>query len=237
MPYRIFSLDEAAAYLNLRREEIERMVKYQEIPFEKRGDRMVFPKKDIDAWASKKILQLRDRSLADYHHKSSQGMRPSTPNAPILPAMMRPAFIDPALTAKTKASVLRAMVALADKTGLLNNPPELLSSIQEREELCSTGVPGGLALLHLRDPQPYLFESSFMVLGRTLQEIPFGAPDGQPTIFFFLVCAQEARIHLHSLARLCLMAQKTDLLNQLRASETNDQMFDCLIACETQVLQ
>lgn len=237
MPYRVFSLDEVAAYLNLNRAEVEKLVKYQEIPFVKRGERLVFQKRDIDAWASQRILELPHGGLAEYHRQSSHKVRELLPDEVILPTLIRPEFIDPALTAKTKASVLRDMVALADKTGLVNNPQELFLNLRAREELCSTGVPGGLALLHSRDPQPYLFEASFIVLGRTVQEIPFGSPDGQPTTLFFLICSQESRLHLLTLARLCLIAQKTDLLPQLRACPDASSMHDNLMAIEAQVLE
>ena len=72
--------------------------------------------------------------------------------------MVQPEFIEPALTAKTKASVLRQMAALAEKTGRVCDPQALLQGLEAREELCSTGIPGGLALLHSRNPESYLFE-------------------------------------------------------------------------------
>ena len=75
-----------------------------------------------------------------------------------MPEMIRPEFIEPAMTAKTKASVLRQMAALAGKTGRVSDPPSLLQGLEAREELCSTGIPGGLALLHSRNPESYLFE-------------------------------------------------------------------------------
>ena len=150
--------------------------------------------------------------------------------------MIRPEFIAPALTAKTKASALRQMTALAEKTGRLCDPSALLAGLEAREELCSTGIPGGLALLHSRDPESYLFETAFLALGRTIQQIPFGAPDGQPTNIFFLIGCPDDRLHLHTLARLCMMAQKTDLLVDLRQAASADAMCDCIIAAEQTVL-
>ena len=150
--------------------------------------------------------------------------------------MIQPGFIAPALPAKTKSSVLHELVALAETTGRLNNPQDLLASLEAREALCSTGMPGGFALPHPRVPDPYLFETSFIVLGRTVQEIHFGAPDGQPTNLFFLICCQDDRLHLHTLARLCLMAQKTAILDQLRQSPDAPSMHASLLAAEEQAL-
>lgn len=112
-----------------------------------------------------------------------------------------------------------------------------LEGLENREKLCSTGLPGGLALLHTRNPDDYLFESGFIALGRTTQPIPFGAPDGRPTHLFFLLACPDSSFHLHTLARLCLMAQKTELLHNLLAASSRDEMFEILLNSEQAVLQ
>ncbi len=236
MPYRTFGIDEVARYLHLSRNDIERLVKDNAIPFERHGDRLVFRKVEIDAWASQRILGLQGRPLAEYHQKSSRSAQQIVPHEAVMPDIIRPEFIEPAMTAKTKASVLRQMVALAEKTGRVCDPQALLEGLEAREELCSTGIPGGLALLHARNPESYLFEALFLALGRTIQEIPFGAPDGQPTNLFFLLGSPDDRMHLHMLARLCMMAQKTDLLAVLRQALDATGMYDCILAAEQSVL-
>ena len=95
-------------------------------------------------------------------------------------------------------------------------------------------MPGGLALPHPRSPDPYLFDTSFLVVGRPVQEIHFGATDGEPTQLFFLLCCQDDRLHLHTLARLCLLALKTDMLAQLRAAPDAGTMRNSLIAAEAE---
>jgi len=140
------------------------------------------------------------------------------------------------MTSKTKASVLRDLAAIAEKTGQLNDPKTLVDSLEAREALCATAMPGGFALPHLRTQEPYLFETSFLVVGRPVQPIHFGAPDGEPTQLFFLICCQDDRLHLHTLARLCLIAQKTKVLDQLRDAPDALAMHDALIAAEQQIL-
>ena len=152
MPYRTFDLDEVARYLHLSRADVEHLVKDQDIPFERAGKRLVFRKVDIDAWASPRILGLEGKRLADYHQKTSHGTQELAAGA-IMPDYIQPEFIAPSLTAKTKASVLRQMASLAEKTSRLADPRLLLASLESREELCSTGLPGGLALLHSRNAE------------------------------------------------------------------------------------
>ncbi len=236
MSYQVLSLDAVAEYLHLTPEDVAQRVKRNEIPHEKRGRRIVFDKDQIDLWASQRLLSLPGQRLTEYHKKTTRGTREILPHQTLLPEMMEPGFIAPALPAKTKSSVLRELVALAGATGRLNNPGDLLASLEAREALCSTGMPGGFAIPHPRVPDPYLFESSFIVLGRTVQEIFFGSPDGQPTSLFFLVCCQDDRLHLHTLARICLMARKTAILDQLRQSPDASSMHTCLLAAEEEAL-
>jgi PTS system nitrogen regulatory IIA component len=236
MPHRVFNLDEVAAYLHLGKADIERLLKDGEIPFERRGERVVFRRSEIDAWASQRILGFSERRLDEYHQKGIEATAKVLEEEAIIPVMMRRAWIEPDLRAKTKASVLRQMADLAGKTGQVCDLAELVASLEAREALCSTAVPGGLALLHPRHHLPYMFESSFIVLGRSIQDIFFGAPDGQETRLFFLICCQDDRLHLHALARLCLLAQKSDVVAQLLAAPGAEAMHDSLVVAEREVL-
>jgi excisionase family DNA binding protein len=236
MPFRILSLEAVAEYLHLTLEDVRQRVKNREIPFEKRGNRIVFHQPDIDAWASQRILGFSGQRLADYHQKSTRHTRKILSQEAILPEMLQAGAIASAMSSKTKASVLRDLVALAAKTGHVDDPKSLLASLEAREELCSTAVPGGFALPHPRSQEPYLFDSSLIVVGRPIQEIHFGSPDGQPTQLFFLVCGQDDRLHLHTLARICLIAMKTKVLDQLRDAPDAQTMRDALIEAEQEIL-
>ncbi len=237
MPFRTLNLDDVAEHLNLTRADVEQLVKAREIPFETRGDRLVFRQADIEAWASQRILKLSGRRLVEYHRESSRKTRRLAAHEALLTDLIRPEYIAPAMTAKTKASIVRDLAALADRTGLVTDPAELVASLLAREKLGSTAMPGRVAFLHPRQVQPYLFHSSFLVFGRAIQPIHFGAPDGQPTDLFFLLCCQDDRLHLHTLARLCMMMQKTGLQADLLASTAAPAMCEHLLAAERAVIE
>ena len=236
MSYQVLSAEAVADYLHLTLADIEQRVKDREIPFEKRGERIVFRKSEIDAWASQRILGFAGPRLAVYHENSTRLTRKLLPHEAMLPDLLTAGAIASAMTSKTKASMLRDLVAVADKTGQLNDPKTLLESLEAREDLCSTAVPGGFAVPHPRSVEPYLFETSFLVVGRPIQEIHFGAPDGEPTRLLFLICCQDDRLHLHTLARLCLLAMKTRMLDQLQAAPDAETMRDALITAEQEIL-
>ena len=237
MSYRTLNLNEASQYLNMPQADVELLVRQQEIPFEKHGTRLSFRKKDLDAWASQRILGSSEKKLTAYHKNSSAKTRNLSQEDVIVCDLIKQEYIRPALTSRTKPSLLRAMVELADQTALLSSATDLLQSLENRERLCSTALPEGIALLHPRHQDPYMFADSFIVLGRTIQPLPFGAPDGSTTDLFFLICCQDDRIHLHVLARLCMMGMKTGMLAQLRAATDALAMLEVLIRSEKEIMK
>ncbi len=236
MSFQLLDLDGVADYLHLTRAEVEQRVKNREIPFERRGQRVVFRKQDIEEWASRRILGFSGQRLAAYHGQSTRRIKKILSNEAILPEMLEAGAVASAMESRTRPSVLCDLVALAEKTGNVCNGKELLEGLKLREELCSTAVPEGFALPHPRFHEPELFERSFIVAGRTVQEIHFGAPDGSPTQLFFLICCRDDRLHLHTLARLCLMARKTEIIRQLLDAPDAQTMRDALLAAEREVL-
>src|SRR5690606_37227092 len=94
------------------------------------------------------------------------------------------------------------LVALAVGTGLVAEPTTLPDSIRERESMCSTALPGGVAIVHPRKAPARWSRRPLLVLGRTVAPVEFGAIDDQPTRLFFLLLSHEEKAYLHMLARL-----------------------------------
>lgn len=237
MPHRSMSIKEVATYLHLSPGDVETLVRDREIPFEKQGDRVTFRRSIIDAWASQRILKLPTNRLADYHSKTSSKVSEFSPDAAVMPELITPERLNPELKSKTRSSAIRDMVDMAQATDLVSDPKELLTMIEEREGLCSTALPGGWAILHPRHHDPYLVAESFMVVGRAIQPIHFGAQDGAPTDIFFLLCCQDDRLHLHTLARLCTMCMETRVLGDLREANSGAAMQDAIVTTEAEIIR
>jgi len=226
-----------ATRLHLSKEDVERLVRRGEIPFDRQGDRVVFRQMELDAWASQRLLGGTPESVQKFHRKSSLKAHDLSLQRAIIPELLKPSFIQPALASRTKAAVIRDMVQLADLTGLLYSVGDLFKSIEARERLCSTALPGGMALLHPRSPDPFISEDSFIVMGRTVQSLPFGAPDGGTTDLFFLLCSQDEQIHLHVLARLCTMCQRTRMIPALREAAEAAALYAILVQAEEEIIR
>lgn len=237
MPYRVFNLAEAAEYLHLTEDVVEDLARRGDLPCERQGGRLVFRHNQIDEWASRRVLGFNEEKLTDFHRRSTAKYHDLSSDAAIMPALTKAEWIEPRMKCRTKASVIREMVDLADRTGLLCYRDELANSLVEREKLCSTALSGGLALLHPRNHDPYMFEDSFVVLGKTIAQVPFGSPDRSTTDVFFLICSQDDRIHLHVLARLCMMCHQTSMLLEMRGTDDSAELHAILVASEKQVLK
>lgn len=237
MPHRVFNLAEAAEYLHLAEEAVEELARSGDLPCERQGGRLAFRHNAIDEWASRRVLELNKENLSDFHQRSTAKYHDLSREAAIMPALIKPEWIEASLTCRSKSSVIREMVDLADRTGLLCYREELLESLIEREKLCSTALSGGLALLHPRNHEPYMFEDSFVVVGKTIAQVPFGSPDRSTTDIFFLICSQDDRIHLHVLARLCMMCHNTSLLLEMRGTDDPNELHQLLVSSEEQVIK
>lgn len=239
MPFTMFNLHEVADYLRLPEDAIEELARRGEMPCERQGGRLMFRRMDVDAWASRRLLGLPDERLADYHKRLSAAEAERDLNASkgIMAGLLGADRVALGLTSRGKAGIIDEMVRVADATGLVCDADDLKNSLVEREKLCSTALPGGFALLHPRNHEPYMFADSFLAVGRTVGRIFFGAPDGEATDVFFLICCQDDRLHLHVLARLCMMCHHTDMLEAIRAAETPAEVVEAMTAAEGSVLK
>lgn len=236
MPHTIFNLEQVAEYLHIPVGDVQRLVRNHEIPFEQSGRRVIFRRSEVDGWASRRIMRLRPSDLQQFHDTTAGRADDASGGVTRLGDFIRPEFIEAEVPAKTKASLLRAMVKIGDQTELVYDPADLLHSLEEREQLCSTALPGGFAVLHPRNHEPYMFADSFLALGRVMRPIPFGSPDGARTDLFFLLCCPNDRIHLHLLTRLCLVCNHSELLDALRDADTHVEMYDEIVSAEKQVV-
>ncbi|MDD4736878.1 MAG: PTS sugar transporter subunit IIA [Kiritimatiellae bacterium] len=224
MPHTTYTLEELAGYLHQSVSDIERLVREKEIPCSWQGKRLVFRRKEVDAWANQRILGMNAEKLSAFHKKTTGRAHDLSIGHALISELLRPACLNPLLPCKTKPSLIRAMVELADKSGCVNYADDLRESILAREKLGSTAMAGGFALLHTEYHDSFMFEDSFIAVARSAQPIAFSSPDGQLTDVFFLLCCQDERIHLHVLARMCMLCQQTSLLLELRECTTADEM-------------
>ena len=184
---------------------------------------------EITRWLEQ---EMRDYSGAELRNvEISQQSQDICPDLPVS-SLLHPETVAVPLQARTKRSVLESLLELAGETWQIWSPSEILTAIQQREELMSTAYAGGVAIPHPRNPLPEGYGESIIALGRTMTGIPFGAPHGGLTDLFFLILCQDSKSHLQVLARLGRMLQLPEFIVRLRETQESPPAYDIIFETE-----
>jgi PTS system nitrogen regulatory IIA component len=219
------NLKDSAEFLHLSPDQVEKLARSEGLSARHVKGQLVFSKRELHDWLSQKLLGSKPKSINKFHDNVKDLNKSSQKDADLfLSQFLEPKSISPDLHAKTKGSLLKELVGLAAKSDLVTDESELLQLIEERENLCSTGLVNGVAIPHSRTHSEYLIHDSFLVIAHVPGGIPFGAQDGDLTDLFLMPCANNDRIHLHMIARIALLLQKTDLADELRDCDTVREM-------------
>jgi len=233
MAREVLTLRQAAEHVHLDANELRHVAQRGEIEAEKRGDEWYFEHRALDEWAQRNLLASSARDLTEQHRVMMDEDRRAEKSGWGVAALFSAETTDLELTSKTKAGILRDMTDLAERGGRVYDVEGLFKELVAREEAASTAIGEGVALLHPRFHDPYLFEESFVAYGRTQRPIFFGAPDGEGTRHFFLICSTDHEAHLHILARLAVLAHGTDLIARLDEAADADAVLAALTDCES----
>jgi len=217
----LLTLDEAAAFLRMSPQDLRAMTVAGELPCHRFGERLQFEQKELDLWLSQRLVEAGKAG-----RKLASGSKGGSDFS--LLDYCRENCVSCHLPGKTKPAVLKALVELADGTGFLYNPDDLLEQLRQREEQGSTAMSSGIALVHPAERDEYLFEEPFLCLARAVQPVFFGETDGLPTDIFFLIASTDSDLHIKMLARICRLCELTNLLTDLRAAESSEEMLDAL---------
>ena len=232
MSHEMLNLNQAAEHVHLAPNDLKHVAQRGEIEATKRGDDWLFAHRALDEWAQRNLLAANERDLKAQHRAMMDANRRAAHADWGVAELFHAETIDLAVGAKAKGGLIRDMTDLAEKGGRVYDAEGLFKELVAREEAASTAIGEGVALLHPRFHDPYLFEESFVAYGRTTRPVFFGAPDGEATRHFFLVCSTDHVAHLHILARLAILAHGTDLLERLDAAEDAEAVLEAIRTCE-----
>jgi PTS system nitrogen regulatory IIA component len=231
MPYQSMSLEDFSRYIGMDVREVCRLADRGKLPGQKVGGQWRFNRAVVIEWLQQEIHTLdRSRLIAlEVAMRDSQaevGQRVTD--------MIGLEGIAIALNAKTKASILRELVGLAERTGLLYDAEGLLKALEQREAICSTALLKGIAIPHPRQPMPYVSAEPLVCVARLPSAVGFGSAYGDRTDIFFLICCHDDRQHLHTLARIMRILQG-ETIDRLRAAETAEELLQVLIDRELEI--
>jgi PTS system nitrogen regulatory IIA component len=228
----MMDLTQLASYLQRDVREVSRMASRGHLPGHKVGGEWRFARAEINHWIETHLHGYDDQQLTALE---SAGDR-SAEQEPLVGTLLSQPSMAVPLAARTRDSVLRELVHLAEQSWQVYDPEAILQAIRAREELASTALESGVAIPHPRRPLPKALGEAVLAYGRTASGVPFGEPSGHLTDIFFLVCCRDERTHLQVLARLSRLFLRPGFLGALRAAEDAAATWDAIAAAEKDLL-
>jgi nitrogen PTS system EIIA component len=236
MPHADFDVQGLAEFLHLTPRQVERAVDRGKLPGRKVAGKWRFSRAEVHHWMEDRMGLLDDGELA--HVEAVLGVDHSCePDEETTIAGMIPMqAIAAPLLARTRRSVVTAMVDLGKRSGLLWDHQKMAEAVLAREEMMSTALDNGVALLHPRRPLPNILSQAFLALGVTPGGIPFGG-SRMLTDVFFLICSTSDKEHLRTLARLSRLIGDEDLLSAMRHAPDADSIRTLVAQREKELLE
>ncbi|HUJ57311.1 MAG TPA: PTS sugar transporter subunit IIA [Kofleriaceae bacterium] len=214
----LLTMHELAVYLHLDEATVGKLVAGGKIPSLQVDRQWRFKRSAIDQWIADQLVG-DDESFVDV----PDGMK--LPLEDLLPDQA----IITNLRARSPIGVIEELAARAYTNGWLADKPWFVGAVVERESLASTAMEGGVAFLHTRAKDKGKIGRPFIVVGRSWEGIPFGAPDGNPTYLFFLLGLKYDRLHLPILGRLARALRNPATIAKLRSLSSPDQVRALLL--------
>ncbi len=213
-----FDIHRLADYLHMSPTAVTKLAERGKLPARRVGGDWRFSAAEIHHWLEARIGVSDDQELVQMEGALDRAAEDTVEEVSIAQLLHRESIEVP-LDARTRGSVVTKMTELAARTHLLWDPEKLAEAVRAREEMHSTALDNGVALLHPRRPMPAILAEAVLALGVSASGIHFGN-DGQLTNIFFLICSTSDHEHLRILARLSRVINDQSLLAALRQADS-----------------
>ena len=128
------------------------------------------------------------------------------------------------VTGTTPKEVLSAFVkALPPVPSVSANA--LLQAVLEREELMPTGIGGGIALPHPRNPLVSSEAKQFAALAYLDAPVNWNSLDGKPVETLLLIVSASAKTHLRVLSEISFFSREENFRRLLRERASLDELL------------
>ena len=185
---------QTATYFGVDEQAVRRWIADRDLPVHRANERLHLNAIEVWEWAVAHGVPVSRRLLED--------ARRTPEHVPPLSELLERGGIHRGFTAGSeKAEVLAGVVAK------LPLPPEvdrefLLTVLEAREAMGSTGIGDGIAIPHVRNPILLHVKRPFVSLFLLDHPVDFEAIDGKPVHALFVVVAPSVPVHLRVLAHL-----------------------------------
>jgi excisionase family DNA binding protein len=218
----LISIKEAADYLKVSEGVVIEMVKSGVIKGQGSGKNAKVFKVYIDEWLSK-LNDKEEENLAlqriichfqDY---------------------FKPENILMDFSADNKYEAIATLSKKARDLKIVKDHRWLYEVVVAREELVSTAVGKGVAMLHPRHMHPTKIKTPTILFGRSTEGIEFDAPDDQPVNLFFLLLLHNDKQHLFSLSFITKFLMHEENIKQLHDAADAENVYKAIANFDAKV--
>ena len=227
-----FDVNRLAAYLHMMPADVVKLAERGRLPGRRVGGAWRFSAAEIHHWMERRIGLSDDDELVSVEGALERAGGRAQPEEISITGLLKPEAVAVPLLARTRGSVIDQMTMLAANTNLLWDAAAMADAVRAREDMHSTALDNGVALLHPRRPMANILAEPLLALGITPQGIPFGGARGRLTDIFFLICSIDDRQHLRTLARLSRVLADAALLDELRRATSASEAHAMIVARE-----
>ncbi|NQV17288.1 MAG: PTS sugar transporter subunit IIA [Armatimonadetes bacterium] len=215
MADKFFTLKQAGAFLRVTDSVIQEMIKSKLFHAVKKGNTFQISKIEIDEW----LANLNDREVEQLA---------LTKAVCRFSDYFKPRFIFLDFEADNKYEAIAEMSKKAKDLKIVKDHRWLYQVVVAREELVSTAIGKGVALLHPRHHHPSKIKKPSIIFGRSSNEIEFDALDNKPVNIFFMLLLHDDIQHLFSISYISKFLMNEENLDILRKAKTNDVIVAAL---------
>lgn len=210
------TLRQAAEYLGIGEPTARRWIGERGLPVHEVNERLYLNAIELWEWAMEQGVTV-SRSLLEHARRA-----PDT--VPPMSELLRAGGIFYDIEAVGKADVLREFVTRLP-LGPEQDRETLLSVLEAREAMGSTGIGDGIAIPHVRNPIILHVDAPFVTLCLLRHPVDFDAIDGQPVHALFMVVTPTVPVHLRILAQLGFVLRDATLRGLLRQRAPADDII------------
>jgi PTS system nitrogen regulatory IIA component len=204
---------QAAAYFAVGESQVRKWIATRGMPVHRAHERLHLNAIEVWEWAIEQGIPVSRRLLDEARRSPDQ--------VPALADMVALGGIHRDVEGTDKSGVLAAIVArlpLPDEV----DREHLLAVLEAREAMGSTGIGGGIAIPHVRNPILLHIGEPRVALFFLRHPVDFDSIDGQPVHAVFLVVSPSIPAHLRILAELGFALRNPDL-RELLQHRADDQ--------------
>jgi len=210
------TLKQTANFLKVTDSVVKEMIKSNVFNATKKGNTFQIDKNEVDEW----LANLNEREVEQLALKRSVCR---------FSDYFKVKNVNLDFEADNKYEAIAEMSKKAKDLKIVKDHRWLYQVVVAREELVSTAIGKGVALLHPRHLHPSKIKKPSILFGRSKNEIEFDAPDNKPVKIFFLLLLHDDVQHLFSISYISKLLMNEENLTKLLEAKKCDAFEVILI--------